>query len=171
MVSNYRLKNGKLVAHNKTLEVENKKQLKAYLEKDEDFKLLLKKYKNVVGGIVIVDTFKITGDTIKLTDTIPCEFNPIRVSRDMPYYSFLGTIKQSEFILDTLIIPNTTKIVIGEKRIGWFNKEKRIEVVNTNPYITTSNISAITINDKKKWYRTQMFGFGVGFIASLFLIR
>ena len=170
-VSNYRLKNGKLVAFNKTLELENKTQLKAYLNKDDDFKLLLKKYKQVTGGITIVDTFRIQGDTIKLTDTIPCHFNPIKFERILPYYSLNGTITETQFVLDTLIVPNTIKIVLGQKRVGLFSKETRVEVVNSNPYVTTTNLSAVTVKEKKKWYGTQIFSLGIGVIASFFLIK
>ncbi len=147
----YKLENGKTVAYNQALELENQNQIKAILRKDEDFRLLLEGIKDIDGAGEVRTVFKVKHDTIKMSDTIPCDFEPIKVEKQSPEYSFFGTIKSSDFVIDSLSIPNEMKFVIGEKKTGLFKKESRIEVVNTNPLIETVGIKAYVIEEKAKW--------------------
>lgn len=149
----YELENGKVVAYNQTLELENAKQIKAILQKDEDFRLLLEGFKNLdaVGGVTTIT--RIIHDTINFTkfDTIPCDFEPIKVEKISAEYTFNGTITNTSFIIDSLLIPNEMKFVVGEKRTGLFKRESRIEVVNSNPLIQTVGVTAYTVEEKAKW--------------------
>lgn len=145
----YKGENGKLIAYNEVLELQNEDQAKALLKKDEDFKMLLDGFKHINATGSVTNIFQVKSDTIKLTDTIPCDFNPIPVAKEQDsIYSIYATITRTDLIIDSLKIQNTMKFVVGEKKVGLFKKEKRIEVVNTNPNITTTGTTAYTITEK-----------------------
>lgn len=145
----YKGENGKLIAYNQALELQNEDQVKALLKKDEDFRVLLDGFKNINATGSVTNIFQVKSDTIKLTDTIPCDFNPISVSKERDsIYSIYATITPSELIIDSLKIQNTMKFVVGEKKTGLFKKEKRIEVLNTNPNIKTTGTTAYTVSEK-----------------------
>lgn len=158
----YELENGKLAFYNDALELENEKQIKALLSRDEDFKLLLEGFKDIDATGSITNVFNVKNDTVKLYDTIPCDFEPIKVERISSEYTFNGTIMRTNFIIDSLKVPNEIKFVVGEKKTGLFKKESTIEVVNSNPLITTTGITAYVIEEKNKWgKRILIFASGV----------
>jgi hypothetical protein len=64
-----------------------------------------------------------------------------------------------------LFIPNNQTIVVGEKRVGLFKKEHRVEVTNSNPYLMTTNLGSYTITDKKKWWQHPLINFGIGLVG------
>ncbi len=158
----YKLENGKLAYYNDALELENEKQIKALLSKDEDFKLLLDGFKSIDATGSVTTLFEVKHDTLRLSDTIPCDFNPIKVEKISPEYSFNGTIMSSYFIIDSLSIPNEIKFVVGEKKTGLFKKESTIEVVNSNPLIKTTGLTAYVIEEKPEWgKKVAIFASGV----------
>lgn len=170
----YKAENGKVVAYNDALELQNEDQIKAILKKDEDFRLLLEGFKNInaTGGVTTI--FRVEHDTIKLTDTIPCDFEPILVERLTTEYNFNGTITPTNFIIDSLTIPNEMKFVVGEKKIGLFKKEKRIEVVNSNPLIQTTGITAYVVEEKKNGLKFVLISIGgaiVGIITERLIVK
>lgn len=174
-VKTYRNMNGDLVAYNQTLEFENKKQLNAYLVEKNISEEELKKWKSISPAIIIKTEFKIKHDTILLKDTIPADFKPISFSEISADYALFGSIQPTFMVVDSLKIPNTQSILVGEKKLGWFKTEKRVEVTNSNPLIQTTNLGSFAINEKKKWYQTAAFKFGVGVVAGLtvskFIVR
>jgi hypothetical protein len=153
----YQLENGKLAFYNDALELENEKQIKALLSKDEDFKLLLEGFKNIDATGSITNVFNVKHDTVKLYDTIPCDFEPIKVERISNEYTFHGTIMRTNFVIDSLTVPNEIKFVVGEKKTGLFKKESTIEVVNSNPLIQTTGLTAYVIEEKNKWGKRILF--------------
>jgi hypothetical protein len=163
----YKGENGKIVAYNEALELQNEEQVKALLKKDEDFKMLLDGFKsiNATGGVTTI--FEVKHDTIELHDTIPCDFEPIAVTKTDSTYDFFGTIMPSDFIIDSLKVPNEMKFVVGEKKVGLFKKETRIEVVNTNPLITTTGITAYTVQEPKKGFLITLSAIGGAIVGIL----
>lgn len=154
------------VAFNQSLALENKKQLEAVLAKNDTLLKLISKFKKIASTTIINQYTTINGDTIRLKDSIPCNFKPFQVRRDSAYYHFLGTIAPNYFSIDSLTIPNKQSIVIGEKKLGFLRgTEKRVEIVNSNPLIRTDKIQNYVIQGKKKWYQTTAFKFGMGAIA------
>ena len=166
-VKTYKLKNEKLVSYNKVLEFDNKKQLADYLKKDSDYNELLKKANNVKVVAEIKEVITLKHDTIKLSDTIPCYFEPIAFEKINKYYSIYGTIGEFDLIIDTIQMLNTVKLVVSDKKKGWFQSEKMIEIINSNPYILNTNIAAYTIKDEKKWYETKLAAFGAGLLGGM----
>ena len=170
----YKGENGKLVAYNEVLELQNEDQAKALLKKDEDFKMLLDGFKSINATGSVTNIFEVKNDTIKLTDTIPCDFEPIAVEKEQDsIYNLYATITPTDLIVDSLQILNTMKFVVGEKKVGWFKKEKRIEVVNTNPNITTTGTTAYTITEKRNGLLITLSAIGgaiVGIIVERLVI-
>lgn len=160
---------GMEVARNNVLVLQNQKQVIALLEKDKDYAILLKKYKNFDAVGQITEVTKIVHDTVRLVDSIPCDFEPLPITKIDSNYQLYATIEPSLFTLDSMFIPNKIKFTVGTKKVGLFKKEKTIEVINTNPLVHTTSLSAYTITEKKKWYQTQWFsalvGAGVTFFA------
>lgn len=154
------------VAFNQSLVIENKKQLQALLAKNDTLTKLISKFKKIAGTTIINQYTSISKDTIRLKDSIPCSFKAFQVRRDSAYYHFLGTIGQGFFSIDSIIIPNTQSIVMGERKLGFLKgTEKRIEIVNSNPFIHTNKIQNYIIESKKKWYQSTAFKFGIGVLA------
>lgn len=154
------------VAFNQSLVIENKKQLQALLAKNDTLTKLISKFKKVAGTTIINQYTTISKDTIRLKDSIPCSFKAFQVKRDSAHYHFIGTIGQDFFSIDSLIIPNTQSIVMGDRKMGFLKgTEKRIEIVNSNPLIRTNKIENYVIQQRKKWYQSTAFKFGIGFLA------
>lgn len=170
----YEAENGKVVAYNEALVLQNETQAKAILDKDEDFRILLEGIKNLDAAGSVTTIFQVKHDTLRLTDTIPCDFDPIAVERLSPEYNFHGTITRTDFIIDSLQIPNVMKFVVGEQKTGLFKRERRIEVINSNPLIQTTGVTAYTIEDKPKWGRTIVIAIGgaiVGILTERLLVK
>lgn len=154
------------IAFNKSLVLESKKQLQAVLAKNDTLMQLMKKFKNITGTTIINQYTTIKGDTIRMKDSIPCDFKPFQVRRDSLYYRFLGTIGPTFFSIDSLVIPNTQSIVIGEKKLGFFKgTEKRLELINSNPLVYTNKIQNYLIQPRKRLYQKTGFQLAIGFIA------
>lgn len=154
------------VAYNQSLQLENKNQLESILKKNDTLSKLISKFKAISSTTIINNITNISGDTIKLTDSIPCDFKAFKVRRDSIYYHFIGTIAPKYFSIDTLIIPNKQSIIIGEKKLGFFRgTEIRAEIINSNPLIKTSNIESYVINKKKKRLGVGISaGYGISFL-------
>ena len=170
----YEAENGKLVAYNDALELQNETQAKALLSKDEDFKLLLDGIKDLDAAGSVTTITNIYNDTVKLHDTIPCDFEPIPMDKHTKGYDFYATITPSDLIIDSLFIPNEMKFVVGEQKIGLFKKERRIEVINSNPLIQTTGVTAYTIEDKPQGLKYVLVAIGgavVGIITERLLIK
>lgn len=153
------------IAYNKTLELKNKQQIKDYLSKDSTNKVLLnelRKFKRVDNVIVTQTNTLIQHDTILLSDSIPCDFAPIRVRKDNGDYSFSGTITQKSFYIDSLEIPNKISIIVGRRKTGFMKSELNAIIYNSNPLVSNSNIASLTIKEEKKFYQKTWFHMIVG---------
>lgn len=162
----YKNKFGKEVSYNKSLVFENEKLLKKYLKSNDTILESLKGFKTVNNYIKVKEYITIT-DSIPFIKRIPYDFKPFRITRDSVYYNFVGTIAPTYFRIDTLFIPNEQSIVVGEKKIGVFKKEFRVEITNSNPLIKTTNIGSYTFKEKKKWYERPLVHLGAGIIIGL----
>lgn len=146
------------VAYNKSLQLENKDQLESILKKNDTLSKLISKFKAISSTTIINNITNISGDTIKLTDSIPCYFKAFKIRRDSIHYHFVGTISPKFFAIDSIIIPNKQSMVIGKKKLGFLKgTEERIEIVNSNPLIKTTNIENYIISKPKKWFQTDAF--------------
>lgn len=158
-------KNGILIAFNQSLELKSEKQIASLLYEMDTMRQLLKKFSSVSSATIITERTIIQNDTVPFEVQIPCDFSPIRVRRDSIHYVFDGRLTNKSLIIDSIVIPNRQEIVIGTKRVGLFKRERRIEIVNSNPLIKVQTIKNYVIDDRKKWY--QKTGVKIAFGAIL----
>lgn len=161
----YKMKNGAVVALNQSLVLENKEQMETLLKKYDTLSRVIKKFSSVQSATIITERTVIQNDTVRFETQIPCNFAPIRVRRDSLHYVFDGRITPNSLIIDSIIIPSRLDIVIGTRKIGLFKRERRVEVIPSNPLVHITNIKNFVIDDRKKWY--QKTGTKVAFGALL----
>jgi len=158
------------IAFNKSLLLDNKRQLESMVAKYDTLAKMVSKFKQVQSVTIIKGGAEITGDTIRIDRPIPCNFTPVKIRRDSAHYTFMGTIAPNYFSIDSLVIPNTQSIVIGQRRTGLFKRpENRVEIVNSNPLMKVSNIGSFIVRTPKRWYERPVVGFGIGLIGGAYL--
>lgn len=166
----YKTKLGLKINTNVALPISTQEQIKSLLASNDTLKQWMSKFKEIKGGIVVKETTIVREVQVPFDRPIPCDFKPFtanKISRDFLFYT---TVANTGLTIDSLKIPNTATILIGERRVGLFKddgfmklKSKLVvDVNNTNPYIQTSNISGYTYEPKKKWYERPVVNFSIG---------
>lgn len=144
---------GITTSYNKAIVIRSEKQAKLFLAKNDTLMKLISQLKKLTNTLVIKETISITHDTIPLTDTIPCNFQPIPIKRFLSNYSFFGRITNKDLFIDSLFIPNKQSLVLGVKKNPFWKKDEYIaSVVNSNPLIKTESIQNVVIKPTKKIY-------------------
>ena len=156
------------VAYNKSLILDDKNQLASVIKKDDSLSKVVSTFKTPQSVTVIKEVTTIIHDTFHIEHKIPCDFKTFTVIKDSAFFHFCGTISEKFFTIDTLMIPNKQSIVIGEKKLGFLRgTEQRVEIINSNPLIRTSNIDNYIINQKKKRFGIgASVGYGLNFNAT-----
>jgi len=159
----YKTKLGLEVSSNKALILQTQDQMKALLSSNDTLKEWISKFKNIKGGVVIKETTIIKEVAVPFDKIIPCDFKPFKSNKIDKYFQFYSTIANTGLTIDSLKIPNESRIVIGERKDGFFKAKKMVvDVVNSSPYIVTSNISGFVYEPKKVWYERTWFHLLVG---------
>lgn len=154
------------IAFNKSLQVKNKEQLEALIKKNDTLAKIVSKFRTINSTTIIKEVISIKHDTIKIDNQIPCDFKPFKVRKDSTYYNFVGTISPKFFSIDSLAIPNKQSVIIGRRKLGFLKgTEERVEIVNSNPLIKTTNIDNYIISKPKKWYQKKAFIFAAGMLT------
>lgn len=169
----FKNKYGVEVSTNQSLELKSKSQLESVVAKYGDtIRGMIKKFKSASSFTVVKTNIEIRHDTISMPVPIPCDFDPIKIRRDSTYYKFTGTIGKDYFSIDTLTIPNTQSIVIGLKRMGFLKRpQHRIDIMNSNPLIQTTNIGSNVVETPRKWHETRLFNTALGFVAGYYVAK
>lgn len=132
----------------------------------------LKKIKSQVRikSIIHIDSVFIPyNDTDTMYINNPCNFSQKNFSISNNYYSFSGKTKEDGVLLDSVSFNNDMSITIAHKSMGFFKKSKPIvEVVYKNPYIITTEMNNVIIQEQKKWYQKRGTWFGIGIGLGLF---
>lgn len=160
------------VATNQALVLDNQKQIKTYLSAISDtMKTLLEKYKKITAAVNTKEYYFYRDSIHFLPQQIPCEFKPFDIVKREKFFIFKGTLAHADLIIDSLFIPNTQSIVVGQKKTGFLKREYTIDVVNSNPHIQVTNLGAYTVTTKPKWYeRPSVWGLAglvMGFATSV----
>lgn len=150
----YKGLNGAEVARNKSLMLENSDQIESILSgklKNDTLTELLKKYKDLKSVIIAENIIEIRDSIGYDTIRIPCDFKPFPVRRDSSHYMFAGTIHPSYFKIDSLKIFDKQSIVFGKRKMGFLKRsEYNVEVIHSNPLVSTSNIGSYAIKEQRK---------------------
>ena len=164
--SHYEDKFGNIIASNSAIQVESQKQLKSILATNDTMRAWIKKFKDVKFGGIIKETFTIREVPVPFETKIPCDFKPFPAIKLDKNYRFYSTIANTGLTIDSLFIPNTEDIIVGEKKSGFLNLKRvlTMEVKNSNSLISVSDISGFTYSPKKRRFG---LGFSVGYGVGL----
>ena len=114
----------------------------------------------------IVDSTQIVHDTIFVDSSITNISLPKKFRLTTEWYSLGGKVKDRGVHLDSLRLYNDMTISTGLKSQGIFKRPKPVVLVDyQNPYVSTRNLSNITIKDELKWYDRKLFWFGMGILG------
>lgn len=139
-ISSYKLKNGQQVATIKSLEVSQNELKKQLWVKDDSLSLMIKEFKNVKAAVVVDTKVVIDSVPVPYEVPVPCEFYREFTFND-PNYSFRGVSSHLGITLKDLQIPNTMRLVLGEKR-NFFKTTITADVTNSNLLIQTTGITS-----------------------------
>lgn len=134
----------------------------------------LKKVKSqvIVNTITQIDSVFIPfteSDTILIAsnDTLDSTGTYLRVpkpfSLNTEWYGITGVVNNQGVNLDSLSFSNKMKLTIGSKSQGLFKKPLPIVLMeNENPFVQTTGMQNIVIENELKWYEKKVVWFGVG---------
>jgi hypothetical protein len=171
----YKTKLGLDISTNNALALETQEQVKTLMATNDTLKQWVSKFKEIKGGVIIKETTIIKEVAVPFDKLIPCDFKPFPANKITKDYLFYTTVANTGLTIDSLKIPNESRIIIGDRREGFLKLKTSlvVDVNNSNPYIQTSNISGYIYEPKKKWYEKMWVNFavgaGVGFVGSQFI--
>lgn len=168
----YKGKHGEVVAFNNVLRVQNEDQLRSLVSTNKQIRDEIKNFKSV-GSVTVIKDKVFIHDTVKLpANIIPCDFKPFAIRKSNENYTFKGILSPQDFVIDSIYIPNNIGIVVGKRKTGFLKYEEQVTVTNSNPYITTTNLSNISVKSEKKWWEKTWVhvagGFALGYGLSTF---
>jgi hypothetical protein len=115
------------------------------------------------------------GETVYI-DSFPHLRLPRTFHRPGKWLEIGGSINRlGRLQIDSIIIPVSYTIAIGDTLRGGFLRRKRDKVVRLgidNPYVQVTGMNNIIVDQpRKKWYETQAFALAVGGIAGFAICR
>jgi hypothetical protein len=167
----YKLKNGQLVTSVETLSYTNSQLKNSIVMKDKKVKELTNKFSKVQSLTKYITNIKF--DTIKLTykDSIPCNFEKVG-SSFKEWYHIAYKSNQKGVEITELSIPDSVIVVTGIKRKWFLGKQTQTtDITHTNPFVQTEQIQHIEVVTPKKWYDTNLFKIGIGFIGGALIVK
>lgn len=170
----YKTKLGLEVSTNKALVLQTQDQLKTLLASNDTLKDWINKFKKIRGGVVVRETTIVREVAVPFETKIPCDFKPFKANKITKDFMFYSTIANTGLTIDSVKIPNEARIVIGERKDGFFKPKKMVvDVVNSNQYVKTSNISGYVYEPQKKFYERTWFhllcGAGIGIVGTQYI--
>jgi hypothetical protein len=108
-------------------------------------------------------------DTI-ITDSVDYDFIkvPQMFSLQNEWYSLGGNINKSGLLLDSLSFNNELKITLGNRSEGILKPTTPLVLVEySNPYVSTTGLQNIVIQNDLKWYDKKGFLIGIGFLGGM----
>lgn len=147
----YENRAGKMIAYNNAIETNHKTalrqidSLKGYLKEME-----IRKPRVI---IKVVTNTVIDSVPVPFEVPLPCDEFTRNINIDSTYYKMDFKLTREQFTINSIRIPNHQEIVIGNKKNGLFKRDSLSVIVNnSNPYVQTNSIGALTIQPKVKWH-------------------
>jgi hypothetical protein len=115
------------------------------------------------------------GETVYI-DSFPHLRLPRSFSREGKFLQIGGSINRlGRLQIDSIIIPVSYTVAIGDTLRGGFFSRKRDKVVRLgidNPYVSVTGMhNVIVAQPPKKWYETKAFAFALGGITGFAIGR
>jgi len=149
---------GQEIAGKSALEVTLKELKEGYWIKDDSLTDITRRFKKVQSATIIKTKYKV--DTVTIVyDSPGKEYFKREWSKITPHFTITGVSTNAYTRIDSLTLLNTQRLVIGTEK-GFFNNTLSVQVTNSNPYVTTTELltQSVTIPNKR---------FGVGFFAGI----
>jgi hypothetical protein len=105
-----------------------------------------------------------------IVDSVDFDFIkvPQLFSLQNEWYSLGGTIKKSGFLLDSLSFRNELTLTLGNRSNGFLKPTTPLVLVEySNPYVSTTGLQNIVIQNDLKWYDKKGFLIGLGFLGGM----
>jgi hypothetical protein len=97
---------------------------------------------------------------------------PLPFTKTDSFYTIKGKVEHDGVVFDKISIPNALTITTGQVDGGFFKKDKYIvEVKSDNPHTDITKLKNTEFKPKTKFYKKWWFGFGLGAITSIFLLK
>ena len=97
---------------------------------------------------------------------------PLPFTKTDSFYTIKGKVEHDGVAFDKISIPNALTITTGQVDGGFFKKDKYIvEVKSDNPHTDITKLKNTEFKPKTKFYKKWWFGFGLGAITSIFLLK
>ena len=149
---------GQEIASKSALEVTLKELKGGYWVPDDSLIDISKGFKKIQSATIIKTKYKV--DTVTIVyDSPGKEYFKRKWSKITPHFAITGVSTNAYTRIDSITLLNTQRLVIGTEK-GFFNNKLSVQVTNSNPYITTTELltQSVTIPNKR---------FGVGFFAGI----
>lgn len=154
-----------------TLQADKTQLQQLVLNKDRELATLAKNFNNLhsvtkYNTVTVIDTI-----TMHYRDSLPCVFKREgRVKNN--WYSFTYTSDQKGFKIDSLLLPNSTSVIIGTKRKWFLGKETlTTEVTHTNPYVATTQLTSAEVLHAAPLYKKWYIWLGIGLAGGVLLAK
>ncbi len=159
----YKNKEGKNAATRLALQGE-KNTLELFLassrDSTEQMEQQMKYFRNVAAAVKTTTKTEISG--IEIPFEVPNSLFDIPFRKEDPFYVVSGRSTNSGITLNIEDIPNTASIIIGDRKETFWKSTFSIDVVNSNPYITTTSVDSYVHSATKKRFGVCVFaGYGV----------
>jgi hypothetical protein len=97
---------------------------------------------------------------------------PLPFSKKDSFYSIDGKVEHDGVSFGKISIPNTLTITTGQVNGGFLKKDKYIvEIKSDNPYTDITKLKNTEFKPKTKFYKKWWFGFSLGAITSIILLK
>ena len=113
------------------------------------------------------DTSKAVIDSFKANSVIV----PKKFTLNDKWLSLGGVVTKTGVTVDSMKIPNKSTVTLGWKRSGFLKlfKTPVVEIQNSNPYMTVSEMNNVVIEKKKGLLQKPTFWAGLGVVAGYIL--
>lgn len=164
-ITTYKLKNGQLVSTVKSLTYSKSELKELVLAKDKKLKQLSDKF--VKPKVVIQTVIETKIDSIMIPYDVPVPYKFTREGSIVNIdYSF--KYKSNELgvsINDFELSKDTLNAVLGVKRKWLLGKEtSTLDITHSNKNVQETSVLVIEVKEKNKFYETNLFKFGAGFV-------
>lgn len=170
-LSSYKLKNGQLVVSAEALVYTNKELEQKVLAKDTQLQEMAKKFSTIKAVTKYVNKIRIDTINVVYKDSVPCVFEKTGsvATKD---YSLNYKTNQAGLSISDLSIENNVSIITGIKRKWFLGKETQtVSVTNSNSLIKMESLQNIEIKKTKRFWDTNLFKIGLGFVAGVSLVK
>lgn len=148
------------------------------LTKDKAIQKQLKEIeqlKTLETKIKIVNHTQIDTLVLELHDTTIVTSNDTikyqKFNHSEKWFELVGKVEKKQLIIDSLKIKNEYTIEVGDAKVGFLKKEKRVYVRNENPYTSTDQLKFFILEDKKKWYQKDAWKIIGTMVITTFVLR